>query len=235
MLKKFSCIILSIIICISLNINVFAGSVEPYDGQIIEIPNIEEVQKNKETNINGENNANSRASSVYTYVGVMRYWGLIRYYDYHCYKDTAYNYYAQTGLNLTMAVYHKKNSGSKSLSFTIAQTYKSETANSFSTKVGGEAGIGDMVKASAELGYGITKTVGREYQISSTIQANIPASATTGYYKMHVCYNLYDMKIVRQRTDGTNKETRYISMPYGESYAAVLFSSSSEAGTWSKW
>lgn len=161
--------------------------------------------------------------------------GLIRYYDYHCYKEKSYDWYVLTGLNLTMPIYHKKDTGSKSLSFTISQTYKSETANSFSVNAGAEAGIGDMVKASVGLGYGVTKTTGREYQISSDIQATIPKTSKTGYYKMHVCYNFYKMKITRQRTDGTNKETRILSIPYGEPYAAVLYSNSGDSGTWARW
>lgn len=101
--------------------------------------------------------------------------------------------------------------------------------------VGEDAGVADMVKANVSLGAGITKTVGKSYQVSSTIQAEIPKSSKTGYYKMHVCYNFYRTKVIQKYTNGNVAATKYISMPYGESYAAVLYSSSTANGSWSIW
>lgn len=89
-----------------------------------------------------------------------------------------------------------------------------------------------MVTACVDSGYGIAVTVGREYQISSTVEATIPASADSGYYKLHVCYNYYAMKII-QRKDNVQKAMHEVAMPYGESYAAVLYSS--DASSWNIW
>lgn len=231
MLKKLLSFLLAFILCLSFNINTFAQEESISDGEYVSIPSVE----NAETGCDIENNSASTFSTgTYKKVGQKRFWGLVRYYDYICYKHTS-SWYLMTGLNLTMALYHSKNSGNKSLAFTMSQTYSSETAKNFSVGAGADAGIGDMVKASVELGYGVTKTTKREYQASSTIQATIPASANTGYYKMQICHNFYQMKITRQRTDGTEATTHYMAIPYGTSYAAVLYSSSTASGTWSKW
>ena len=176
---------------------------------------------------------NVRATYNYSFIGKRTYKWVLRDYDYYCYKDTANSWYAMLGLNLTGAVYHSAGTGDKSLSFTISQSYSNETAGSFSTSVGGEAGVADMVTASVDLNCGIERTLGRRYQKSGTIAATIPVSAKTGYYKLHVCHNFYAMKITQQLTDGTNQTTRHIAMPYGESYAAVLYSGN--ASSWSKW
>lgn len=241
MLKKIICIFLSIIVlCSIFSFNVYATNEHEQDGYILEIPPVEDVAVIK---IDDNNNAyphtssdvaNTRATVAhnYYYVGTKRYKNLFLTYDYDVYKDT-YNWVCLTGLNLTSAVRHVKNSGDKSLSFSIAQTYSVQTANEFSTSLGGEAGVDKMVTACVDFNYGISVTVGREYQISSTIQATIPASANTGYYKMHVCYNYYAMKINQKKTDGTLKASREVAMPYGESYASVLYST--DAATWNLW
>lgn len=52
---------------------------------------------------------------------------------------------------------------------------------------------------------------------------------------MQICHNFYKMKIISQRIDGTNAATHIMAIPYGESYAAVLYSSTTASGTWSKW
>lgn len=202
---------------------------EPEDGYILPLPDIEEVE------VDGSSSDKQRSNSIsYNYLGKVRYFGSIRYYDYLCYKNSS-NWYMETGKNLTDAVYHKQSSGKKNLSFTKSQTYHKQTASNFSTSAGGEAGVADMVKANVSFGAGITKTVGKSYQTSSTIQAEIPASSKTGYYKMEICYNYYKTKVIQQRTDGTNKVTQYIYMPFGESYAAVMYSSSAASGSWSRW
>lgn len=202
---------------------------QPLDGYILTIPDTEDIE------ITCPSSNGMHASSIdYNYLGKRRYFGSVRYYDYLCYKNSN-TWVCFTGKNLTDAVYHTKNSGKKSLSFTKSQTYSSETASSFSSNVGADAGVADMVKANASFGAGITKTVGRKYQASSTIQAEIPASSKTGYYKMHICHNFYRTKVIQQRTDATHKVTKYISMPFGESYAAVLYSSSAAGGSWSIW
>ena len=199
------------------------------DGAVLLLPSVEETQ------VLNNNSVKSASKSItYNYVGKKRYWGIIRYYDYLCYKNPL-DWGLMTGLNLTDAIFHSKNSGKKTLAFTKSVTYTSQTAGSFSIGAGAEAGVGDMVKASASLGVGITKTISRSYQASSTIQAEIPASANTGYYKMHVCYNFYRTKIIQQRTNGTHQVTNYISMPFSESYAAVVYSSTAGSGTWSIW
>ncbi len=231
MLKKFLSFLLAFILCLSFNLNTFAQEETISDGEYVSIPSVE----NAEIGCNIENNSVSTFSNGdYIKVGEKTYRAIIRYYDYICYKHKS-AWYIMTGLNLTMALYHSKNSGSKSLSFTMSQTYSSETAREFSVGAGAETGIDDMVKACVELGYGVTKTTKREYQVSSTIQATIPATSNTGYYKMQVCHNFYKMKIIRQRTDGTEASTHIMAIPYGTSYAAVLYSSSNASGTWLKW
>lgn len=212
---------------------------EPPDGYILSLPDTEDIEVGKEGGVgeDGETSSNpQRANSIsYSkYLGTRRYFGSIRYYDYECYRNTS-NWIAFTGLNLTNAVYHKNGSGNKNLSFTKSQTYSSQTAANFSTSVGADAGVADMVKANVSLGAGITKTVGKSYQVSSTIQAEIPKSSKTGYYKMHVCYNFYRTKVIQKYANGNVAATKYISMPYGESYAAVLYSSSTANGSWSIW
>ena len=199
------------------------------DGDILSIPDTENVEV-------GEISSNPQRSSISysVYLGSRRYFGVVRYYNYYCYKNSS-NWYVMTGLNLTDAVYHSSGSGNKNLSFSKAQTYSEQTASYFSTSVGAEAGVADMVKANVSLGAGITKTVGKSYQVSSTIQAEIPKNSKTGYYKMQVCYNFYRTKVIQKYTDGTVAATRYISMPYGESYAAVLYSGSAANGSWSRW
>lgn len=236
MLKKVICVFISLIILYSaFSINTFAENKQIYDGYTIENPPIEEIQEGSFPIADSSSPSVRWFADNYTYIDQRRYWGAIRYYDYLCYKDTANSWYAMLGMNLTPSTYHRKDSGKKSLSFTIEQSYSTETASNFSVGVGGEAGIGDMVKASASVGCGRTRTVGKSFQISSTVEAEIPATAKTGYYKMHVCHNFYKMKITRQRTDGTYPETQIIKMPYGEPYAAVLYSSTNASGSWAKW
>lgn len=232
MLKKIiSVLLISALILSSLCFGVNAVNEEVSDGDIIEIPQIEEPIVGKELT---DDQVQLRVNHNYVYVGTAKYWGAVRYYYYDCYKDTI-NWYVMTGLNLTMAISHTKNSGPKELGFTISQTYSSQTANEFSVSLGAEAGVADMVKASAGLGYGVTNTVGRSYQASSTVKAIILASADTGYYKMHVCYNYYAMKIIQKKTDNTFVASKEIAMPFGESYSAVLYSPTAANGSWRKW
>ncbi len=230
-MKKIICILVTVMLTISIyQITASAEDIsEIQDGDVVVLPDTEEVQ----IEYLSDNSQQTRAIT-YQYVGTVRYWGLVRYYDHSVYKNTS-TWCAMLGLNLTDAIFHSKDTGSKSLSFTKSKTYFSETANSFSTNLGGEAGVADMIKASVNFGVGRSNTVGRSYQKSSTIQAEIPKSASTGYYKLHVCHNFYKTKIVSCRTDGTHEDTRYIWMPFGESYAAVLYSTSTESGTWKKW
>lgn len=230
MLKRFINIFFIVVFSFAFALNVFAENAEVRDGFVVDLPSVEDVQ----IGCYSEDSAiSTRATYNYSFVGTRTYRWVLRYYDYLCYKDIANSWYAMLGLNLTGAVYHSNGSGDKNLSFTIAQSYSEQTAGAFSTSVGGEAGVGDMVKASASFNCGIEETIGREYQISSSIQATIPASAKTGYYKMHVCHNFFAMKIIQQLTDGTNQITRHIAMPYGEPYAAVLYSSN--ASSWALW
>lgn len=236
MFKKFFCAIFTIITIFSIfSLNVFAEDNQLYDGYIVDTPPIEDIQIGSFPNSENSEISPLWLANDYSFVGKKTYWGVIRNYDYLCYKDTANSWYAMLGMNLTSAVYHSKNSGDKALSFSVSQTYSIETASEFSVGVGGEAGVGDMVKASVALGCGRSQTVGKSFQVSSTIQATIPASSKTGYYKMQVCHNFYKMKITRQRTDGTYPETQLLKMPYGEPYAAVLYSSTNTTGSWARW
>lgn len=214
---------LIISVCCFLNTHAYNTS---QGNDVLEIPSVEAP-----IGIKRSDGSMSRSSHNYRYIGTKSYTTLFTTYDYEVYKDTT-NWVCLTGLNLTSAIRHTKNSGSKSLSFSISQTYSRQTANEFSTSLGGEAGVDKMVTACVDSGYGITVTVGREYQISSTVEATIPASADSGYYKLHVCYNYYAMKII-QRKDNVQKAMREVAMPYGESYAAVLYSS--DASSWNIW
>lgn len=212
------------------------------DGYVISIPDIEESQVGSVSSDSvstdsisaGQIQTMATDNLTYNYVGKKRYWGVVRYYDYYVYKNPN-NWYIMTGLNLTDAIYHKKASGAKSLSYSKSVTYSAESASNFSVGAGAEAGAGDMIKASVSFDVGRTVTVGRSYQASSTIQATIPKNSNTGYYKMQVCHNFYRTRIIQQRTDGSHKVTKHISMPYGESYAAVLYSTSAANGSWARW
>lgn len=240
MTRKIISLLLSVIIIsvgLTASMPVQATGEIPSDGYILSLPDREDVEIGSEKTENGKTSFSPRRAnsiSYSKYLGKRRYFGTIRYYDYECYRN-ANKWIAFIGLNLTNAVYHKKDSGKKNLSFTKAQRYYAQTASKFSTSVGGEAGVADMIKANVSLGTGITKTVGKSYQVSSTIQAEIPKSAKTGYYKMHVCYNFYRTKVVQKYTNGNVAATQYISMPFGESYAAVLYSTSTANGSWSLW
>lgn len=178
----------------------------------------------EEIQVNTMSNIKERAvTHDYRYVGKKRYFGAVRYYDYMCYKDTI-RWYALLGLNLTDAVYHRSGSGLKSLSYTKSQTYGTETASQFSSGVGADAGFGDMVKASVNLGYGITKTKRKSFTASSTVAVEIPQNSKTGYYKIVVAHNFYSMKIDMKRTTGSLEHRSYMSIPYGEAYAATVYS-----------
>ncbi len=208
------------------------------DGYILSLPDTEDAEVGKVGEVGkiGEVSSNTLQSDSisYNYLGKRRYFGSIRYYDYFSYKNSSH-WYVMTGKNLTDIIYHKNGSGKKNLTFTKSQVYSSQTASNFSTSLGADAGVADMVKANVALGAGITKTCGKSYQVSSSIQAEIPKSAKTGYYKMQICYNFYRTKVTQKRTDGSHKITKYISMPYGESYAAVLYSKTNANGSWSRW
>lgn len=231
MLKKVICILLAIIICWSFSIYAFAEDTEITDGEIIIIPEVEDAEIGRGLNSNSENSVSTYAT--YTYVGKKQYYEIPYFYTYECYRKNG-SWYVMTGLNLTMAMFHRQGTGDKSLSFTIGQEYTSETATEFSVGVGASAGAGKMVNASVDLGYGITKTKSRSYQVTSTVQATILASSKTGYYKMQICHNFYPMRIFRSRANATYLPVE-MAIPYGESYAAVLYSSSNESGTWAKW
>lgn len=212
---------------------------EPPDGYVFSIPDTEDIEIGKDgAVVEGEKTSRNQkfanSISYSKYLGSRRYFGSVRFYIYECYKNTS-NWYVMTGLNLTDVVYHRNGSGSKSLKYERSQTYSSQKASNFSTSVGADAGVADMVKANVELGAGIAKTFGKSYQASTAIQAEIPKNSKTGYYKMQVCYNFYRTKVIQKYTNGNVSATKYISMPYGESYAAVLYSSSNENGSWSRW
>ncbi len=241
MLKKILCIFIAIMtICSMFSLNGYATNEFEQDGYILDIPDVEKpvgIRRNDSFNNVADTskevvNSRSAVAHDYRFVGIKSYKNLFLTYDYYVYKDV-YNWICLTGLNLTRAIQHFKNTGDKSLAFSIAQTYSAQTANEFSTSLGGEAGVDKMVTACVDFNYGIAVTLGREYQISSTVEATIPASANSGYYKMHVCHNYYAMKIEQRKTDGTLKETREVAMPYGESYATVLYST--DAATWTLW
>lgn len=227
MLKKLMCILLVIPAIFSLfSISAFAEEEQVPDGYIY-IPPIEEPEA-------ACDNSNERAAQNFVYVGQKRYWGVIRNYDYLCYKDKANNWYAMTGLNLTWAFEHYQGSYDKPVKIEISQKYNSQTASNFSVGVGGGAGVGDMVDASVDLGYGVQKTKGREFEITSSIQFTVKANYPTGYYKLHVCHNFHSMKITQQRIDGSHPITDQMAIPFGESYITLLHSSSTESGTWRK-
>lgn len=225
-------------ICSIFSLNGYATNELEQDGYIIEIPAIEApvgIRRNDDGVTDAAKdviNSRTAVSHNYQFIGKKSYKNFLITYDYYVYRDTI-NWICLTGLNLTGAVRHFKNSGDKTLSHSIAQTYYVQTANEFSTSLGGEAGVDKMVTACVDLNCGLSVTVGREYQISSTISATIPASANSGYYKMHVCYNYYAMKIDQKKTNGTLKESREVAMPYGESYAAVLYST--DSASWNLW
>lgn len=221
----FASFFLALLISVCCFFNAYAYNTSQ-NHDVLEIPSVEAPVGIKLTD-----ESISRSSHNYRYIGTKSYKTLFTTYDYEVYKDTT-NWVCLTGLNLTPAVRHTKNSGDKTLSFSIAQTYSTQTANEFSLSLGGEAGVDKMVTACVDSGYGIAVTIGREYQISSTIAATIPASADSGYYKLHVCYNYYAMKII-QRKDNVLKAKREVAMPHGESYAAVLYST--DASSWNLW
>lgn len=228
-MKKFISIIMTIVLVFSLlSMSAFAEEPEEIpNGYIVKLPDIEEAQ------VGCDLGDYPHAAGTYNYVGNRSYGiGTIRY-IYYVYKMSS-SYYKMTGLNLSDAVYHKKGAEKITLSYTKSATYTSQTANNFSLSVGGEAGVYDMVSACVALGTGVTQTSGKEYKITSTVKYEIPASKETGYYKLHVCYNYYKTKVVQEKADGTTVATKYISMPFGESYTAVLYSTTTASGSWKK-
>jgi hypothetical protein len=240
-MKKFASFLMAILVILQivmLSVNGFCMTVnnaEIHDGQVISTPDVEEPAVGSFNELNAGNIMLASNSISYSkYLGSKRYYGAVRYYVYACYKNTS-NWYWMTGKNLTDTVYHSKGTGKKQLSFTKTQTFSSQYASDFSVSAGAQAEVGDMVKANVAFGTGITKTVGRLYSRSSTIAAEIPKSASTGYYKLQICHDFYRTKVIQTYTDGSNPVTRYISMPYGESYAAVLYSATNESGSWKRW
>lgn len=233
MLKRFMSVLLIAIMLVSIfSFMSYAENEQPNHGDLIKIPKIE-APAIGEYSIDNPIEMYNTYPSYYHYVGTARYWGIVRYYDYNCYKHES-NYYCMTGLNLSMALYHTKNKTAQTLSCSISQTYSSTTARNFSLSLGAEAGEADMIKASVGLGYGVTQTKTKSYTISSTISSEIPIYAETGYYKLQVCHNFYSMLVEQCKTDGTFVSVNKIAMPYGESYAATLYSANND-GNWKKY
>jgi len=147
-------------------------------------------------------------------------------YTYKIFKDDA-SWYCMTGLNVTPIIYHTKNSGAKTLNFTIAKTYSSQTAYNFGIGLGITASA-EIVSATASATGGMTQTTGMSVAASGAVGATVPTASNTGYYKMEICYN-FDKFRLDKYNGSTILLNIYDVLPKGSAYVAVLYSSNNSS------
>jgi len=155
-------------------------------------------------------------------------------YDYKVFQDNAAVWAVVHPLDVCLAKYHVKNTGTSTLTYSIARTYYSETAVSFSQNLGGGADAG-LISLVAEKGFGLTQTFGFSVTASGSVGQEIPAGANTGYYKLTICSNYNKLRLDKYQNGTGPSLSVYENVPYGYPYVATLYSQSSDFSNMSIW
>lgn len=157
-------------------------------------------------------------------------------YTHYIYKNT-YNwivYYPSK--KLTAVVYHSKNSGSDTLSYSQSQTEsKTKTCNwstnaSITSQLGASSGLFTAsISASVSYGYGTSSTSGYSYTSSYNVSKTIESSAKTGYYTRVPGYTYYKIKDRIVHNTQNSLDYIYYNMPYGSSVIYTIYSSNNSS------
>ena len=157
-------------------------------------------------------------------------------YTYYIYKDSSSWYAMFHNLDVCPPIYHSKGKGTTSLSYSQSKTYSEQNAYNFSCSIGCSIGISDLVNLTASKTGGLTKTKGFSVTASGSVGRTIPSTASTGYYKMTICYNFYKYRLDKYKKDSTSiLASYYHALPTGTAYVAVLYGTSSSNSSYKKY
>ncbi len=120
-------------------------------------------------------------------------------------------------------IYHRQNGGSTSLTYSISNSYSSQTSFNFSNTIGVSIGVADLVSSSANATRGQTNSYTQTYAATGLVGRTIPSSTSNGYYKMNICYNYNQFRLDKYQTGSSSKiATYYHALPVGRPYVGVL-------------
>jgi len=141
-------------------------------------------------------------------------------YTYEIWKSDAW-WYVMFPLDVCIAIHHSKNTGDKSLTYSVAQTYTTESAFTFSTNTGGTIDSG-LVTMTIEQGFSQTYTTGLQVAASGSVGSVIPSNSDSGWYKMSICYN-FDRLRYDKYEGNTYLGSSNGNLPEGDSFVATLY------------
>ncbi len=152
------------------------------------------------------------------------------YRAYYDYDDIRYWY----GLPLAPISYHKKNSGSFSLSITQTQSLSFSTTLQYNENIDVAAGINAVISITASKGRGVATGVTYTYSSAGSYTKNVPSSSASGYYMLAPTlteYRCHWNKYSNNNTKYTGKTGVYF-MPYGRPAVGLLYSPNNKDGSW---
>ena len=157
-------------------------------------------------------------------------------YVYKVYKDSSSWYTMFHSLDVCPAIYHSKYGGTTTLTYSVARTYTAQNSYSFSSSVGATVGISELVGLTANATNGQTQSYSYSVAATGTVGRTIPSTASTGYYKMTICYNFDKFKLAKYYTNGTPlNQYYYPCLPKGNAYVSVLYGTTTNNSSYSKY
>lgn len=157
-------------------------------------------------------------------------------YTYKIFKDNRSWYAMFHRLDVCPAIFHSKGKGPTSLTYMQSKTYTSQTADDFSVSVGGSVGISKLVGLTAEATGGQTKSYSYAVSASGSVGRTIPSTASTGYYKMTICYNFDKFRLDKYKSGSSSRTASYYPcLPKGNAYVSVLYGTSTSNSAYTKY
>lgn len=153
-------------------------------------------------------------------------------YIYDYYKDDASWYVMMYDYDACSPVYHVKNAGTTSLTYTNSFSYMKQSAYSFSSGMGLGASS-EAVSQTCSFTGGMTYTKSFTCTASSQVGRTLPSSAKTGYYKFTLCHNFDKYKLKKHNDKDKYLSTTYCGIPKGDAYIALLYSD--DCSDWGKY
>ena len=157
-------------------------------------------------------------------------------YTYKIYKDSSSWYVMYHDYDVCPAIYHPKGKGTTTLTYSQSKTLSEQTAYNFSCSIGCSVGISELVNLTASATGGLTKASSCSITASGSVAQVIPSSASTGYYKMTICYNFEKFRLDKYKSGSSQIVASYYpALPVGKPYAAALYSTSTVDSTYKKY
>ena len=151
-------------------------------------------------------------------------------YLFYIHKNTDSSNYIFPNHDACYPIYHVKNNSSITLNYSLNVSYNSETTNQFAHRW--TTGItNEELSLLIETEHLTQNTSGFSHGATGGVAATLQYSAPTGYYKLALCHNYRQYKLLKCTADGVGYiGSDIVSIPYGVPYLAVVFSTSSGSG-----